>query len=145
MTQALYILLAISAGLGSAVQTALLGSLSRERGSWEASFISALASIGGLAFILGVRTSRDSNPSLPAPFDTVVPFAGIALITGVSLALARRPAKRPMKTTMRPPRTAVRPLRRHAVATRATRLLLVSCTVSLARWPQSPPAEVSEF
>ncbi len=90
MTQALYILLAISAGLGSAVQTALLGSLSRERGSWEASFISALASIGGLAFILGVRTSRDSNPSLPAPFDTVVPFAGIALITGVSLALAVR-------------------------------------------------------
>lgn len=90
MTQALYILLAISAGLGSAVQTALLGSLSRERGSWEASFISALASVGGLAFILGVRTSRDSNPSLPAPFDTVVPFAGIALITGVSLALAVR-------------------------------------------------------
>jgi len=60
MTQALYILFAISAGLGSALQTALLGSLGRERGAWEASFISALASAGGLAFVLGARSVKAS-------------------------------------------------------------------------------------
>jgi uncharacterized membrane protein YdcZ (DUF606 family) len=90
MTQALYILLAISAGFGSALQTALLGSLSRERGTFEASFISALASAGGLAFVLGLRTSRDPQPNLPSPFDLVLPFAGIALICAVSLVLATR-------------------------------------------------------
>jgi transporter family-2 protein len=89
MTQGLYILLAISAGLGSAMQTALLGSLSRERGTFEASFISALASVGGLAFVLGLRT-RESSPSLPSPFDTILPFAGIALISALSLFFAVR-------------------------------------------------------
>jgi transporter family-2 protein len=90
MTQVLYIMLAISAGLGSAVQTALLGSLSRERGSFEASFISSLASVGALAFVLGMRTTREPHPNLPSPFDMIVPFAGIALISAVSLALAIR-------------------------------------------------------
>jgi uncharacterized membrane protein YdcZ (DUF606 family) len=90
MTQALYILLAISAGLGSALQTALLGSLGRERGAWEASFISALASAGGLAFVLGARSVKGDQPSLPSPFETVIPFAGIAIICFVSLALAIR-------------------------------------------------------
>ena len=90
MTQALYILFAISAGLGSALQTALLGSLGRERGAWEASFISALASAGGLAFVLGARSVKGPPSELPSPYDTVLPFAGLAVICFVSLALAIR-------------------------------------------------------
>lgn len=90
VNQVFYIMLAMSAGLGSAVQSGLIGALSRARGPVEASFISVLASICAMATVLGYRAVRGSQPSLPAPFDGVYIYIGVILVAGTALAISIR-------------------------------------------------------
>ena len=90
MTQALYLLLAIAIGTGSAVQTGMVGSLARARGPTEAAWISILASLFGLAVVLTLRALRGNTPSLPAPMTSVPFFAAVSLLVLVGLAVALR-------------------------------------------------------
>lgn len=90
MNQVFYILLAMSAGLGSAIQSGLIGALSRARGPVEAAFISVLASICAMAAVLGYRALKGAQPSLPAPFDSVFVYIGVILVAGTALAVTIR-------------------------------------------------------
>ena len=90
MTQVLYILLAITAGLGSALQTGLIGSLSRARGPVEASMISAIVSASGLAVVLGYKSVRGPGPSFTAPLDNVLAYGVILFAGSTILYLAMR-------------------------------------------------------
>jgi len=69
MTDAIYISAALVVGVGSAVQVGMIGSLGRQRGAFEATLISMLASIVGLAVFLVLRSLRDNPPELPSPLD----------------------------------------------------------------------------
>jgi uncharacterized membrane protein YdcZ (DUF606 family) len=88
MTQALYLLLAIAIGAGSAVQTGMVASISRARGPTEAAWISILASACGLALVLALRALRGNTPSLPPPMNGVLFFGGVSLLGFVALAVA---------------------------------------------------------
>jgi transporter family-2 protein len=90
MTQVLYILLAVSAGLGSALQTGLISSLSRARGPLEASLISALVSVCGLTVVLGYKAAANHGQRFVAPLDHPAAYV-IALVVGAGyLYLAMR-------------------------------------------------------
>lgn len=80
----------MSAGLGSAIQSGLIGALSRARGPVEAAFISVLASVCAMAMVLGYRSLKGSQPSLPAPFDGVFVYIGVILVAGTALAVTIR-------------------------------------------------------
>ena len=91
MTQALYLLLAIGIGAGSAIQTGMVGSLARARGPTEAAWISIMASMAGLALVLAFRSLRGAYaPSLPAPMNTLPFYLVATLLSFLSLAVALR-------------------------------------------------------
>lgn len=90
MTQMLYILLAMAIGVGSAVQVGLIGQLGRLRGPTEASWISAVGTVTGIALIFAVQSLRSEPPSLPSPFNAVAPFAAIAVLMAAALAIGIR-------------------------------------------------------
>lgn len=82
LMQAIFILITIGVGITSSLQIAMLGGINRQRGPFEASWISMLASIGGMAVLLGVLEIAGSRRNLPAPFDhwwVYVVYAGLAL------------------------------------------------------------------
>lgn len=89
MTAWVGIILAIAIGLGSAVQTAMLGALGRGRGPTEAAWVSLLGSVVGISLVMLARHLRGEAPSLPAPLDRswafAAVFAGTALIMALSL------------------------------------------------------------
>ena len=58
MTNAFYILAAFLIGAGGATQTAMLGTIGRDRGSFEASWISLLSTLVGLGALLLARGFR---------------------------------------------------------------------------------------
>jgi transporter family-2 protein len=82
--------LAIVLGGTSALQVALLGAMSRQRGAIEAAFVSLLGTITGIGLVLAVQTARGVVPALPRPFDRAAVFAAIALASGVLLSLGMR-------------------------------------------------------
>ena len=84
MSQALFLLLALSAGFGSAVQTGLISSLSRARGPVEASMISALVSACGLAVVLGYKATANQGPRFSAPLDNPFTYV-LAFAAGATL------------------------------------------------------------
>ena len=87
MTEALYIALAFGVGFGSAFQVGMLGLLNRDRGSFEASWISMLGSIAGLVIVMSfLALFRDQQPSLASPLDK--PYVYVALIPLSLLGLA---------------------------------------------------------
>jgi len=90
MTQALYILLAIGAGFGTAMQTGLIGSLSRARGPVEAAWVSVLATICGIAIVLGVRSAKLAPPAFPAPFDSPFSFAAVLVLAAATLVISMK-------------------------------------------------------
>ncbi len=71
MDQVVYITVAILAGLISATQVGLIGAITRERGPFEATWISMLASLAGMALLLGVMSAADRSPNLPTPFGSM--------------------------------------------------------------------------
>lgn len=87
------ILVALAIGLGSAVQTGMLGAMGRDRGPTEAAWVSLLGSIVGIAFILGFRAVRGDPPALPSPFDRVEAYLAVLVGAGAILTLALRNAE----------------------------------------------------
>ena len=90
MTNTLYVLLSIVVGIGAATQLAMLGAMGRERGAYEATWISIIGTVAGLAAVIVVRSLRGDEPNLPAPLDTGLVFAVVAALCGVALLISLR-------------------------------------------------------
>jgi uncharacterized membrane protein YdcZ (DUF606 family) len=90
VTQALYLLMAISIGFGSALQTGMVASIARARGPMEAAWVSLLASLCGLALVFGIRALRHHPPELPPPFENALIFVAILFAALVALTLSIR-------------------------------------------------------
>jgi uncharacterized membrane protein YdcZ (DUF606 family) len=90
MGQLLALAVTLLIGLGFSVQTSMLGSVARQRGSTEAAWMSLLATMAGLAVLFGVRALRGEPPLLPAPLDRAWIYAVIAVAAGVALILTMR-------------------------------------------------------
>lgn len=86
--QLIFILVTIGVGVTSSLQIAMLGGINRQRGPLEATWISMLASLGGMALLLGLLELFGSKRNLPGPFDlwwVFMVYAGLALV-GLLLA-----------------------------------------------------------
>jgi bacterial/archaeal transporter family-2 protein len=79
MNQVLFILIAVGAGMINALQLSMLGGISRDRGSFAATWISMLASLAGMALLMAVLAFRG-----------LTAFAILAAIMTTSLVLAGR-------------------------------------------------------
>lgn len=90
MDQVLYVLIAVGAGMINALQLSMLGGITRDRGGFEATWISMLASLAGMGLLMAVVARTGDPPDLPEPFRGVWAFAAIAVIMTTSLILAGR-------------------------------------------------------
>src|SRR5680860_11115 len=88
MDQAIYIGVAIGAGLISATQVGLIGLITRERGPFEATWISMLASLAGMALLLGISIVLGHSPAFHAPFNSIWIYVALMVIMTGSLLLA---------------------------------------------------------
>jgi uncharacterized membrane protein YdcZ (DUF606 family) len=90
VTHNAYVLLSIVVGLGAATQLAMLGAMGRERGAYEATWISIVGTIGGLAIVLVFRSIRGASPNLPAPLDGKWPFVVVVALCAIALVISMR-------------------------------------------------------
>jgi uncharacterized membrane protein YdcZ (DUF606 family) len=90
MTHTAYVLLSILVGLGAATQLAMLGAMGRERGAYEATWISIVGTITGLAMVMVFRALRGASPNLPAPLDAGWPFIIVIALCAAALAVSMR-------------------------------------------------------
>lgn len=88
MTQALYLAVSFLLGAGLALQVAMLGAMSRHRGPAEAAWVSLLATVAGLAFMLGISALAGRRTTLPTPFDRATIDLLLAAIAAALLVLA---------------------------------------------------------
>lgn len=84
------LLAALAIGVGAAVQTSMIGAMGRQRGAVEASWLSLLATVTGIALILSIRSLRDDAATLPAPFDRGPVLLLVAAMTVGALLLSTR-------------------------------------------------------
>ncbi len=84
------LLIAFILGIASATQIAMIGAMSRQRGSPEATWVSMLATIAGIALVLGIRALRGDTPILPEPITRPALFLGVSLATAILLLLSMR-------------------------------------------------------
>ena len=90
MTHTLYVVLALIVGVGTATQLSMLGAMGRERGPYEATWISIVGTVGGLCAVLVVRSLRGDMPNLPQPLDTGWPFLAVAAACAIILTVSMR-------------------------------------------------------
>lgn len=90
MDQLLYIGVAVMAGLISATQVGLIGAITRERGPFEATWISMLGSLSAMALLLGVMSAFGHSPRLAPPFGSFGIYVVLFGIFAGSLLLAGR-------------------------------------------------------
>jgi transporter family-2 protein len=86
----LFIGVAVSVGVTSALQIAMLGAIARERGGFEATWISMLASLAGMAGVLLASALAGRQPLLRAPFDRSAVYGFFVALMLVALVLASR-------------------------------------------------------
>ena len=84
------LLVTFAIGIGAATQIAMVGALARQRGIPEATWISLLATITGVALVLGARAVRGDMPALPAPLNQALPFLVVSGGAGLLLILSLR-------------------------------------------------------
>lgn len=86
----LYIGIAVSVGMTSSLQIAMLGAIARDRGGFEATWISMLASLAGMAGVMAAASLSGNRPSLEKPFDHGATYGFFAGLMLVALVLAAR-------------------------------------------------------
>lgn len=86
--QLIYIAIAVSAGAINALQLAMIGGLTRERGGFESTFISMLASVAGLAVLLAGMMIVGKRLDLPNVFTSPAPFVVLAVVMFGLLVMA---------------------------------------------------------
>ncbi|MGC4105099.1 MAG: DMT family transporter [Thermomicrobiales bacterium] len=84
------IVVALLAGGVNTLQLALLTGIRSERGPLGATWISMLASLGGMALLLGGVLLASGNVRLPSPFTHWWVFAGLGAVFVTMLVLAGR-------------------------------------------------------
>ena len=89
-TQILFIGLAVLIGLGSSLQVCMVSAMGRMRGPLEAAWVSMLASLLGMAILLGRQALQQRGLHLPVPFERWWVFTIAGVLFAVSLALAAR-------------------------------------------------------
>ncbi len=82
--------LTVSVGATSALQIAMLGGIARERGGFEATWVSMLASLAGMAGVLLATTLAGREPLLSRPFDRAGIYGFFVALMLVALFLASR-------------------------------------------------------
>jgi uncharacterized membrane protein YdcZ (DUF606 family) len=82
--------LTVSVGITAALQVAMLGAIARERGGFEATWVSMLASLAGMAGVLLVSALAGREPLLSRPFDRPGVYGFFAALMIVALILASR-------------------------------------------------------
>jgi transporter family-2 protein len=90
MSEALYIFLSFAVGLGAAFQIGMLGQLDKERGTFEATWVSVVGSVAALALTMAVLgLTKVDPPSLPSPFDKTWVFlvAGFVAVGTVAVSV----------------------------------------------------------
>ena len=90
LTAFLQLALAFVLGGGAALQFSMLGAMGRLRGPTEATWLSLLGSVFGIALVLALRSARGDAPLLPAPFDRTLVLAGAAALVLAVLLLSAR-------------------------------------------------------
>lgn len=90
MTSLIFIAVAVSAGAINALQIGMLGGIRADRGTFEATWTSMLASLAGMAILLGIRTASERPANLPTPFDAWWPYVGLSILMTTSLLVAGR-------------------------------------------------------
>src|SRR4029079_3967438 len=85
-----YVALSILVGVGAATQLAMLGAMGRERGAYEATWISIIGTVGGLAVVLVLRSLRGDPPDPPGPLDNGWPFAIVIAVCALALVVSMR-------------------------------------------------------
>jgi uncharacterized membrane protein YdcZ (DUF606 family) len=90
LEQPIFLLTAILLGAGATTQVSLVGAMARLRGPGEASWISILGTVTGLALVIGFRQAWGEQLRLPAPFDRAFVLALIAAGAAVALGFAVR-------------------------------------------------------
>ena len=90
MTNTFYVLLSVVVGVGTATQLAMLSAMGRERSTYEATWISIIGTIAGLAIVILLRTFRGEWPDLPSPLDGRWPFVLVIALCAIALAISMR-------------------------------------------------------
>jgi bacterial/archaeal transporter family-2 protein len=88
MDQFFYIGLAICAGIISATQVGLIGVVTRDRGPFEATWISMLGSLAGMALLLGLMAFLGRRPEFSMPFNSMLVYLVLSAIMTTSLLIA---------------------------------------------------------
>lgn len=90
MSTWLFVFATVGVGITSALQIAMLGAIARERGGFEATWVSMLASLAGMAGVMLVASILGQQPSLARPFDHGAIYGFFAGIMLIALLLASR-------------------------------------------------------
>ncbi len=80
----------VGVGMTSSLQIALLGAIQRQRGTFEASWISMLASLGGMGLVLLTAVLSGSNLRLPRPFTSAWAYFVMSALMLGALVLAAK-------------------------------------------------------
>ena len=88
-TQIFYIVSTILIGSGMALQVTMISAMARVRGPFEATWLSLMATIMGVAALMAYRSSNNLLV-IPAPFNKWTVLLGISVIAGISLLLLLR-------------------------------------------------------
>ncbi len=84
------IAIAITVGLASALQTAILGAMGRGRAPIEAAWVSLLGSIVGISLVMLFRATRGEAQAMPQPLDRPWPYVAACAVALVILVLSMR-------------------------------------------------------
>ena len=90
MSQAIGVAAALLIGGGAGVQIAMLAAVGRDRGTFEASWISMLGTLFGGTVFLAISALRGNAPLLPTPFDRAPIYVLVGILAGVGLLLSAR-------------------------------------------------------
>jgi uncharacterized membrane protein YdcZ (DUF606 family) len=64
--------------------------MGRERGAYEATWVSIVGTVLGLAAVIVFRALRGTSPDLPQPFDSGWPFVVVLAVCALALAISMR-------------------------------------------------------
>lgn len=82
--------LTVTVGVTSALQVAMLGAIARERAGYEATWVSLLASLAGMAGVFLATALAGREPLLAKPFNRPAIYGFFVALLLVALVLASR-------------------------------------------------------
>lgn len=90
LTDVVYIGVSAVLGLSAAVQLSMVGAMGRRLGAREATWVSILGTLSGLAIVVAVQSARQRHTSLPSPLDRRWVVAGMAVVLVAALLVSAR-------------------------------------------------------